>query len=100
SGGRPLKLCQPVMNDGTGGALPPPCRAPPSTHATMVSTSRSVRLRLLASSRPNRGSANHGGISRLATRVLIARAHGRASSYVVSAIGAASPARWHTMHLL
>jgi hypothetical protein len=37
----------------------------------------------------------HGGISRNDTRVLIARAHGRTSSYVISDIGAISPGRWH-----
>jgi hypothetical protein len=41
------------------------------------------------------GSANHGGISRASTRSLIARAHGRACSYVSSDIGAIWPGRWH-----
>ena len=35
----------------------------------------------------------NGGISRDAVRALMARAHGRASSYVISDIGAISPAR-------
>ena len=42
-------------------------------------------------------STCHGGISRLLVRVLMARAHGRTCSYVVSGIGAISPVRWHAM---
>ncbi len=40
----------------------------------------------------------NGGISRELVRVLIERAHGRASSYVMSDIGAISPARWQLTH--
>jgi hypothetical protein len=39
-----------------------------------------------------------GGMVRAVTRVLIARRYGRASSYVVSDIGANIVARWHSMH--
>src|SRR5215510_4320028 len=38
----------------------------------------------------------HGGISRCATRCLIERAQGLASSYVMSDIGATVAGRWHT----
>ncbi len=38
---------------------------------------------------------NHGGISRAATFSLIDLAHGRASPYVSSDIGAMLPGRWH-----
>ena len=58
----------------------------------MVSTSS--RLNAVTSLNfPKRGSANHGGISRATTLVLMARAQGRASWYDVSAIGATCPAR-------
>ena len=40
----------------------------------------------------------HGGIVRSVTRFLIERAHGRASSYDVSDIGANIVARWQSMH--
>src|SRR3954451_19191687 len=40
----------------------------------------------------------HGGIWRDATRVLMARAHGRASSYVISDIGAIEFGRWQASH--
>ena len=45
-------------------------------------------------------SAPQGGISRAITLVLIAFAHGRASSYDSSDIGATSPGRWQFAHLL
>src|ERR1700704_1928530 len=41
----------------------------------------------------------HGGISRCATRCLIERAQGLASSYVMSDIGATVAGRWHTWQL-
>ncbi len=41
----------------------------------------------------------HGGIWRVATRSLIDRAHGRASWYVTSDIGAIEPGSWHDWHL-
>src|SRR5262245_49891563 len=40
----------------------------------------------------------HGGIWRSATRALIERAHGLASSNVVSGIGAIESTRWHASH--
>src|SRR4249920_2704269 len=40
----------------------------------------------------------HGGIWRSATRTLIERAHGRASSKVTSDIGAIESGRWHASH--
>ena len=49
---------------------------------------------------PNFGSAPHGGIARVTTAFLTARAHGRASVNVVSDIGAISPARWHDAQFL
>jgi len=43
---------------------------------------------------PMRRSMNQGGISRLETFALMDRAHGRASWYVSSDIGAIIPGRW------
>src|SRR5471032_201142 len=43
---------------------------------------------------PTVRSTCHGGICRASTRCLIERAHGRASSYVSSDIGAMEPGRW------
>ena len=40
-----------------------------------------------------------GGMLRDATRSRIERAHGRASSYVCSDIGAIESGRWHDSHL-
>src|SRR5471030_1606352 len=40
----------------------------------------------------------HGGICRAPTRDAIAFAHGRASSYVISDIGAMLSTRWHNSH--
>src|SRR2546428_6136860 len=47
---------------------------------------------------PTLRSMYHGGISRAETRVLIARAQGRTSSYVMSDMGATDSGRWHTTH--
>src|SRR5438067_12701397 len=47
---------------------------------------------------PTLRSMNHGGMSRCEIFCLIDRAHGRASSYVMSDIGAIDPGRWHTTH--
>ena len=48
-------------------------------------------------------SMNHGGMAprllRSAVRVLMARAHGRTSSYVSSDIGATDAGRWHSWQL-
>src|SRR5215470_16289034 len=72
-----------------------PMGAPPSAHADSVATSASVSdgspLNFVM---PTWRSMYHGGISRLATFCLIARAQGRASSYVSSDIGAIAPGRW------
>ena len=71
-----------------------PCGAPASTHFTMASISRSVSDRsLLKCWTPTFLSMNHGGISRAATFRLIDAAHGRASAYVSSDIGAMLPGR-------
>ena len=48
---------------------------------------------------PNRGSANHGGISRATTFALMARAQGRASRYDSSDIGATWFGRWQLAQL-
>src|ERR1700738_276805 len=42
----------------------------------------------------------HGGITRRSTLSLIERAHGRASLYVSSDIGAMEPGRWQLSHEL
>jgi len=71
---------QPSANCGAfGRSARLPSGAPASTQAAMVSMSDCLRLTSLANL-PIAGSAPHGGISRLTTFVLIARAHGRASS--------------------
>src|SRR5262245_10803694 len=58
-----------------------PCGAPESTHFTMVAISASLSEgSFLYFWMPIVLSRNHGGISRLLTRVLIAWAHGRASA--------------------
>src|ERR1043166_9507581 len=75
-----------------------PAGAPASAHAASVSICLSVSLRSFANS-PNSASANQGGICFAVVLVLIERAHGRASSYEISDIGATSPARWHVFHL-
>src|SRR6266850_2795299 len=47
---------------------------------------------------PTFRSICHGGIWRSPTRALIERAHGRASVYVTSDIGAIESGRWHASH--
>ena len=85
---------------GTGGRLAvSPRGAPESTHLAIVSISVALRLRS-SLNRPYRGSAPHGGISRLATFARIDFAQGRASSYDTSDIGAISPGRWHPTQLV
>src|SRR6186997_2770008 len=59
----------------------------------MVATSLSLSDGSFAYS-PMLRSMCHGGISRLTTRVLIARAHGRTSANVISDIGAGVSGRW------
>src|ERR1041384_6931612 len=77
-----------------------PSGAPASTQAEIVWMSRSLSDRSLAKCcTPTFLSMNHGGMSRASTFCLMARAHGRASSYVSSDIGAMLPGRWHTWQL-
>ena len=64
----------------------------------MVSICSSLRLASFENS-PKRGSANHGGISRASTFALMARAHGRASRYESSDIGATWFGRWQFAQL-
>src|SRR5580658_3073657 len=87
-----LPISQPAANVGTGGrSLGSPLGAPRSTQATSVSFSRSVNRRSFE--KVPRGSvACHGGIRPVAICALIDLAHGLASSYDVSDIGAMSPA--------
>ena len=77
-----------------------PLAAPPSTHAAIVSISFCDRLMSLRIGKVCDMSAPQGGISRATTLALIALAHGRASSYDSSDIGATSPGRWQFAHLL
>src|SRR6185295_16921172 len=68
-----------------------PCGDPPSTQRTMVSTCSSVSDKsFLNFWTPTLRSMCQGGICRVATRSLIERAHGRASWYVMSDMGATS----------
>src|SRR6201996_1788504 len=95
-----LPIVQPSANVGVGGrSLSSPFGAPASTQATIVSISFSVRRGSFLKV-PCAGSAPHGGIARDTTLVLMARAHGRASSNVVSDIGANIVGRWHSTQLL
>src|SRR4029453_4815915 len=66
-------------------------------HPTMIAISWSGRLGALAKL-PTVRSAGQGGMRRVTTRSLIARANGRASWYVRGGIGATSPGRWHPTH--
>src|SRR5688572_21063673 len=96
-----LPYVQPVANCGTGGmSAALPRAAPPSTHAAIVSISFCDRLMSLRIGSDCDMSAPHGGISRATTFDLIAFAHGRASSYDSSDMGATSPGRWQLAHLL
>src|SRR6202022_1620425 len=74
-----------------------PCGAPALTHATKVLISFALNERSLAKC-PYPGSANQGGIIFCCTTRLMLVAQGRASSYVSSEKGAASPGRWHIWH--
>src|SRR5215213_7443144 len=68
-----------------------PRGAPASTQAAILAICSSLSDgSSLKSWMPMVLSTCHGGISRLVVRVLIARAHGRTCSYVVSGIGAMS----------
>src|SRR5687767_11927981 len=95
-----VPLVQPVANFGDGGmSAALPRTAPPSTHAAIVSISFCDRLMSLRIGNVCVMSAPQGGISRATTFDLIAFAHGRASSYESSDIGATSPGRWQLAHL-
>src|SRR5215467_1677890 len=83
---------------GAGASLGLPAGAPASAHAASVSISRDESFRSFEK-RPYSGSANHGGICFAVVFVLIDRAHGRASSYEISDIGATSPGRWQVWQL-
>jgi hypothetical protein len=68
------------VNFGNGGmSLALPNGAPASTQPVIVEISASVSRASFAND-PIAGSANHGGICRALTFVLIARIQGRASS--------------------
>src|SRR5262245_22913900 len=87
-------IVQPSVKVGAAGrSARLPSGAPASAHATTASMSACFRLTSFAYL-PTVGSAPHGGICRDATFCLIARAHGRASSYVRSDIGAIADGRW------
>src|SRR5436853_6984471 len=92
-------MFQPFSNFFAGGAsFGLPAGAPASAHAASVSISRDASLRSLLNT-PASGSANHGGICFACVLVLIDRAHGLASSYEISDIGATSPGRWQVWQL-
>src|SRR6185295_14056826 len=77
-----------------------PCGAPLSAHRTIVLISSSESDRSFLYWRmPTVLSRCQGGMSRLATRWRIDWAHGRASSYDTSDMGADVPAWWHASHL-
>src|SRR5262245_56369230 len=94
-----LPIVQPSAISGSFGmSLSSPFGAPPSTHARIVATSLSLSRGSFLNT-PCAGSAPQGGMVREATRVRIAFAHGRASSYFSSDIGANIVGRWHSTHL-
>ena len=95
-----VPIVQPSAKVGAvGRSLSSPFGAPPSTHAAMVSISCCVRRGSFLNM-PCGVSAPHGGIAPETTRCLIDLAHGRASSNVVSDIGANIVGRWHSTQLL
>src|SRR5262245_60331880 len=83
-----------------GMSLGSPIGAPASTQRVIVSISTSESDRsFLNSWMPMLRSTCHGGICRAVTRALIDFAHGRASWYETSDIGAIESGRWHVSHL-
>src|SRR5215831_5405197 len=94
--GLPIAHSYAFSNAGVGGmSAGLPFGAPPSTHFTIVAICSSLSDgSSLNFWMPTLRSMNHGGISRCEIFVLMDRAHGRASSYVVSDIGAIDPGRW------
>ena len=90
---------QPSVKAGRSGrSAGSPRGAPASTHCAIVSISCSVS-RASSLKVPKFGSGNQGGILRVTTLSLMARAHGRTSSYDRSGIGATSPGRWQLTQL-
>ena len=82
---------------GGGIRVRSPDGAPASTQRTTASISSSLsEMSSMNCWMPMVLFTNQGGISRAATRALIARAQGRASSYVSSDIGAMLSGRWHS----
>src|SRR3954467_14007499 len=95
-----VPIVQPLSYVGaTGRSAALPSGAPPVAHATSVALSASLSRRSFRNS-PCFGSACHGGIDPLPTCVAIDFAHGRASLYVRSDIGAISPGRWQFVQFL
>src|ERR1700736_4611814 len=87
-------MFQPSTNCTGFGACPPsPSGAPLLAQAVRVSMSARDSDRSLENL-PKCGSAYHGGMRLRITASRIAAAQGRASLYVSSDIGAASPGRW------
>src|SRR5690348_16332987 len=84
---------------GGGMSCGQPCGAPPSAQRTMVAMWSSLSDRSFCNDwMPTVLSRCHGGICRVATRSLIAFAHGRVSSYVTRDIGAIDSFRWQAWH--
>src|SRR5437879_7503122 len=84
-------IIQPSAYFGCGGrSFGSPSGAPSLTHWRIVSLSLADSRRSLRYS-PCAGSACHGGIVPLLTRVAMDLAHGRASAYLSSDIGPISP---------
>src|SRR5437016_1464119 len=84
---------------GGGMSFTSPAGAPASTQRRIVSICVSERDASFSKCwMPTVLSRCHGGIWCAATRVRIERAHGLASSYVTSDIGAIESGRWHDWH--
>src|SRR5262245_7102408 len=83
----------PVAPVGPLAPTPAPAGLPPSPHATNSAISNGDNVGSLANI-PKPRAACHTGIRRVSACSLIARAHGRTSSYVTSGIGADPPGPW------
>jgi hypothetical protein len=95
-----VPIDQPSANFG---ATADPCRRPSARRHRPTRRSVSISFADRRGSflnMPCGVSAPHGGIAPETTRCLIDRAHGRASSNVVSDIGANIVGRWHSTQLL
>jgi hypothetical protein len=91
-------IVQPSTKAGSfGRSLLSPLGAPPSTHARIVAISLSDKRGSFLKT-PCSASAPHGGMVRVATRLRIDLAHGRASSNFTSDMGANIVGRWHSTH--